>query len=346
MLVVRAITEHDLNDLFELAKQTGYGMTTLKADWQMLEKRVEIACASFAGYIDASASDYLFVMEDTASEKLVGVSAIKAAVGMDEPFYNYRIGTLVHSSKEIDVFSRMDTLYLSNDLTGCAELCSLFLLPEYRHGHNGKMLSKSRFLFLAQFPYLFPEKLIAEMRGFQQEDGSSPFWDSLGRHFFKMDFSRADDLSSMGKKSFIAELMPRHPLYVAYLPEQAQQVIGKVHTATEPARRLLEQEGLYYEGYVDIFDAGPVLQARIGELRTVRDSVLAMAETVTQEVPNDVPLLLISNTDMRNFRVIVEPAHLERKRITLSAQHMEVLACQPGERVRAIPLTPKRKTYV
>jgi arginine N-succinyltransferase len=180
----------------------------------------------------------------------------------------------VHCSKELNVFSRMDTLYLSNDLTGCAELCSLFLHPDYRHGINGKLLSKSRFMFMAQFPHLFPEHVIAEMRGFQRSDGRSPFWDSLGNHFFKMEFSRADDLTSLGKKSFIAELMPRHPLYVAYLPAEAQQVIGHVHSDTEPARRLLEQEGMHYEGYVDIFDAGPVLQARVSELRALRDSEL------------------------------------------------------------------------
>jgi arginine N-succinyltransferase len=165
---------------------------------------------------------------------MAGVCAIKGAVGLTEPFYNYRIGTLVHSSRELDVFTRMDTLYLSNDLTGSTELCSLFLHPDYRSGNNGKLLSKSRFLFIAQFPHLFTEKLIAEMRGYQEESGRSPFYEGLGRHFFKMDFDHVDALTAVGKKSFIAELMPRQPMYVDYLPQDAQDVIGKVHT---PPRR-------------------------------------------------------------------------------------------------------------
>ncbi|MBV5323789.1 MAG: arginine N-succinyltransferase, partial [Rhodospirillaceae bacterium] len=98
---------------------------------------------------------------------------------------------------------------------------------------------------------------------YQEEDGRSPFYEGLGRHFFKMDFEHVDALTAVGKKSFIAELMPRQPMYVDYLPQDAQDVIGKVHASTAPARRLLEQEGLYFEGYVDIFDAGPVLQARV-----------------------------------------------------------------------------------
>jgi arginine N-succinyltransferase len=341
MLVVRAIREQDLDGLVALVDQVGSGMTTLKPDRKALGQRVEIACASFAEQIAPPQRDYVFVMEDTEAGKVVGVCAIRSAVGLDEPFYNYRIGTLVHSSKELKVFSRMDTLYLSNDLTGCAELCSLFLHPDYRHGTNGKLLSKSRFMFIAQFPHLFSEKLIAEMRGYQRADGRSPFWDSLGRHFFKMEFDRADDLTALGKKSFIAELMPRHPLYVAYLPQEAQEVIGRVHVDTAPARRLLEQEGMYYEGYVDIFDAGPVLQARVRELRALRESDLAIVDTgLTLE--RDEPPVLVSTTRMQDFRVITAPTHAHRSRIALSVEQQELLACRPGDAVRAMPLNAKK----
>jgi arginine N-succinyltransferase len=285
-LVVRAIEARDLDGLMALAQLAGDGMTTLKPDRGALAARLETARASFAASIPPARCDYLFVMEDLAQGRLVGVCAIKAAVGLEESFYNYRIGTLVHASKELDVYSRMDTLYLASDLTGSAEFCSLYLHPDYRKEDNGKLLSKSRLLFIAQFPHLFPDRLIAELRGYQRSDGTSPFWDSLGRHFFKMGFDRADDLSSLDKKSFIAELMPRYPLYVALLPQEAQDVIGKVHAATVPARRMLEQEGMYFEGYVDIFDAGPVLQARVRELRAVRDSRLAQIHTHPRQNPS------------------------------------------------------------
>jgi arginine N-succinyltransferase len=339
--VVRAVREQDLDGLMAMASQVGGGMTTLKPDLTMLGKRVEIACASFAEQIAPEQRDYLFVMEDTRDQRLVGVCAIKGAVGLDEPFYNYRIGTLVHSSVELNIFSRMDTLYLSNDLTGSAELCSLFLHPDYRTGSNGKLLSKSRFLFIAQFPHLFPARLIAEMRGFQRADGTSPFWGHLGQHFFRMDFDRADDLSSLGKKSFIAELMPRHPLYVAYLPAVAQEVIGMVHVDTAPARRLLEQEGLHYEGYVDIFDAGPVLQARIGELRALRESTLAIVDAA--EPPETDRAILVANTTMHDFRVIAAQSLNQHEHIALSPLDRQLLACEPGDPVRSMSLNSSRK---
>ena len=343
MLVVRAIREDDLDGLLALAMQVGSGMTTLKPDRKSLSQRIDIACASFAGEIAPQQRDYVFIMEDTGNGEVVGVCAIKSAVGLDEPFYNYRIGTLVHSSSELKVFSRMDTLYLSNDLTGCAELCSLFLHPAYRSGNNGRLLSKSRFMFIAQFPQLFPEKLIAEMRGYQDANGKSPFWDSLGHHFFRMEFDRADDLTSLGKKSFIAELMPRHPLYVAYLTKEAQEVIGVVHVATAPARHLLEHEGMHYEGYVDIFDAGPVLQARVRELRSVRESLLHTAATGTSVPEQD--MMLIANTGMRDFRVITAPGSPEESSLLLSKEQQALLLREPGETLRAMTLNPRKLTH-
>lgn len=347
MLVVRAITASDLDPLIELARQVGSGMTTLKPDRKMLGDRVAIAVASFAQTIPPEQRDYMFVMEDTSSGRLAGICAIKGAVGLDEPFYNYRIGTLVHSSHELNVFTRMDTLYLSNDLTGATELCSLFLHPDYRSGNNGKWLSKSRFLFIAQFPHLFTEKLIAEMRGYQEEDGRSPFYEGLGRHFFKMDFNHVDHLTAMGKKSFIAELMPRQPMYVAYLPDDAQEVIGKVHRSTAPARKLLEQEGMHFEGYVDIFDAGPVLQARVSELRALRDSMVAIADTSSTLAPStEAEPLMVSNTQLDDFRMIVTSASPVAGKIALSASELELLHCQSGDSIRTLSLSVRKNVHV
>jgi len=344
MFVIRSIAASDLDPLIDMAREVGGGMTTLKPDRKMLGDRVVCAVASFQQTIPPEERDYMFVMEDTATGKLAGVCAIKAAVGLNEPFYNYRIGTLVHSSRELNVFSRMETLYLSNDLTGATELCSLFLQPDYRTGYNGKWLSKSRFLFIAQFQQLFTEKIIAEMRGYLLEDGTSPFYEGLGRHFFKMDFNHVDGLTAMGKKSFIAELMPRQPLYVDYLPESAREVIGQVHRSTLPARKLLEQEGMHYEGYVDIFDAGPVLQGRVKELRSVRDSALRVASEGRTEGRSDADTecLLVSNTKLDDFRMVLAQAAVDGHEIALSAQELALLHVQAGDPVRTLSLNVRK----
>jgi len=341
MLVIRSIAASDLDALIDLATQVGSGMTTLKPDRKMLGDRVECAVASFAETIPPEVRDYMFVLEDTSNGRLAGICAIKGAVGLTEPFYNYRIGTLVHSSRELNVFTRMETLYLSNDLTGATELCSLFLQPDYRSGgYNGKWLSKSRFLFIAQFQQLFTEKIIAEMRGYLLEDGTSPFYEGLGRHFFKMDFNHVDGLTAIGKKSFIAELMPRQPLYVEYLPDSAREVIGQVHRSTLPARKLLEQEGMHYDGYVDIFDAGPVLQGRVSDLRSVRDSVLRVA--VEGKPEGETECLLVSNTKLHDFRMVLAHTTIDGTEAILSAQELALLHCEAGDPVRTLSLNVRK----
>ncbi|MBG5677812.1 arginine N-succinyltransferase, partial [Pseudomonas aeruginosa] len=211
-MIVRPVTSADLPALIELARSTGTGLTTLPANEQRLQHRVSWAEKAFRGEAERGDADYLFVLEDDAG-KVVGISAIAGAVGLREPWYNYRVGLTVSASQELNIHREIPTLFLANDLTGNSELCSLFLHADHRSGLNGKLLSRARFLFIAEFRHLFGDKLIAEMRGMSDEEGRSPFWESLGRHFFKMEFSQADYLTGVGNKAFIAELMPKFPLY-------------------------------------------------------------------------------------------------------------------------------------
>ena len=39
-------------------------------------------------------------------------------------------------------------------------------MPDYRNNQNGQLLSRSRYMFLAEFQELFNEDIIAEMRGY------------------------------------------------------------------------------------------------------------------------------------------------------------------------------------
>ena len=271
-MIVRHAELRDLDDIFILAGKSGVGLTSLPQNKEILSARIARTQKTLQGQAAPSEQGYLFVLEDTQEQRVVGVSAIEVAVGLTEPFYNFHVGKQVHASQALNVYKALDTLFLSNDLTGCSELCTLFLDPDYRKDQNGKLLSKIRFLFIAAFQQAFQNTLIAEMRGYSDEMGRSPFWDALGNHFFNMDFSTADYLSGIGQKVFIAELMPRFPVYTDLLPLAAQQVIAQLHPHTVPAARVLESEGLRYQGYVDIFDAGPTLEAEVKNLRAVKDS--------------------------------------------------------------------------
>jgi arginine N-succinyltransferase len=340
---IRPIALADLPAILALSERTGTGLTSLPADIDRLRDRIERSIASFAGKAARADECYVFVLVDTAGTEVVGISAIEAAVGLDEPWYNFRVGTLVHASRELGVYNAHPTLFLANDHTGHSELCSLFLDAAYRRGKNGVLLSKCRLAFIAEFPDRFGLKVIAELRGKLNEEGHSPFWEGLGRHFFAMDFSRADYLTGIGHKAFVAELMPRHPLYTTFLPEAARAVIGEVHTDTQPARALLESEGFRYEGYIDIFDAGPTVECYRDNIRTVRDSrVLPITIRQTPPSPDEI-FHLVSSRRFAQFRATVVQAPRRSRPLPLSPEAASALEVGEGDSVRAVPLPVRRK---
>ena len=335
-MIVRPVRSADLPALIDLARSTGAGLTTLPANEERLAHRVGWAEKTFRGEAERADADYLFVLEDDAG-KVVGISAVAGAVGLREPWYNYRVGLTVSGSQELNIHRQVPTLFMANDLTGNSELCSLFLHADHRSGLNGRLLSKARFLFIAEFRELFGDKIIAEMRGVSDERGRSPFWESLGRHFFKMEFSQADYLTGVGNKAFIAELMPKFPLYTCFLSEDARAVIGRVHPDTEPALAMLKSEGFSYQGYVDIFDAGPAIEAQTSKIRAVQNSqnlVLAIGTPGDDAEP-----FLVHNRKRQDCRITAAPARMAAGTLVVDPLTAKRLRLSAGDQVRAVPLS-------
>lgn len=345
MFYVRPIARDDLPALLVLSERTGSGLTTLPANAERLAQRIERSLESFAGRAATADACYVFVLVEGGSERVVGISAIEAAVGLTEPWYNYHVGTQVHASRELGVYTAAPTLFLTNDHTGHSELCSLFLDSRHRRAKNGPLLSKARLLFIAEFTELFAEKIIAELRGRLEADGKSPFWEGLGRHFFAMEYSRADYLTGIGQKAFIAELMPRHPVYTTLLPAAARAVIGEVHADSEPARAMLEAEGFRYQGYVDIFDAGPTLECFRDTIRAVHQSqTFAVKIGVNNPLPDspaDDVIWLVANRSFDGFRAVLALAPARPAPFPLLPQAAAALSLGDGDTVRAVPLSSR-----
>jgi arginine N-succinyltransferase len=144
MIVVRVVQTGDLDALVALAGETGPGLTTFKPDRAALEARIARSRRTLDNHAAPHEQGYLFVMEDSATGDIAGVCGIETAVGLDQPFYNYRVSTVVHASQDLGIWTLMRALNISHDLTGYAELCSLFLSPRYRSSGVGGLLSRSR----------------------------------------------------------------------------------------------------------------------------------------------------------------------------------------------------------
>jgi len=271
--VIRAATIGDLEPLYEMAKLTGGGFTNLPADRKALARKLERAEAAYANEADGLGDEqFVLVLERAETGEVRGTCQMMTQVGQQWPFYSYRLSTLTQHSEELDRTVRAEMLSLVTDLEGSSEVGGLFLHPNERAGGLGLLLARSRYLFIAMHRARFSDRILAELRGIIDERGGSPFWDGVAGRFFGMTFQEADYFNAINGNQFIADLMPKHPVYVAMLSDSARSAIGMPHPSGRAAMRMLEEEGFAYEGYVDIFDGGPTMTARTDGVRSIAAS--------------------------------------------------------------------------
>ena len=337
-MLFRSARNTDLDAIHDLAVQSGFGLTTLPKNINLLKKRLNWSTASFNKAVQQPENEYyFFVLEDPAREALVGTAAIEAYTGHDAPFYSYKLSKRTRICHSLNIRSDYEVLSLVNDKQGCSELCTLFLLPKYRHNSNGLLLSRARFLFMAHYQNRFAASIIAEMRGISNANGESPFWDAIGKHFFQMSFAKADELTISTNKQFIADLMPRNPIYVKLIHPHAQEVIGKPHESTLPAMKILMREGFRYNNYVDIFDAGPTIEAPRDQIRSVISSKILVVNNIIDDVSSK--RFIVANTRLDFRATICQIIFNEAKETCiLSKESAELLQVQRGDCVRIAPL--------
>ena len=281
---VRPASSDDFGAIYEMAKLTGGGFTNLPADRGALVAKLTRSEASFSSEASEPTDDmFMMVLENVETGQIRGTCQIFGMVGVHAPFYSYRIGTLTQTSKELDKTFRAETLTLTTHLEGSSEVGDLFLHPGERAGGLGLLLARSRYLFIKLQRERFGKRLLAELRGVIDESGGSPFWDSIAGRFFGMNFQEADEFNAMHGTQFIADLMPKTPIYTAMLPETARSVMGLPHPSGRAAMKMLEREGFQFDNYVDIFDGGPTMVVQTDQIRTIREA----REHVLAEVVED-----------------------------------------------------------
>jgi arginine N-succinyltransferase len=192
------------------------------------------------------------------------------------------------------------------------------------------LLARSRYLFIARHRARFAERILAELRGVIDEAGGSPFWDGVAGRFFGMNFQQADEFNASHGNQFIADLMPKHPIYTAMLQESARAVIGLPHPSGRAAMRMLESEGFAFENYVDIFDGGPTMTARTDNVRTIREATTATVTAVTDS--GGAPAMLATGR-LADFRVAYGRVEATAEGLTVDQACVAALGIGVGDEV-------------
>lgn len=332
---VRPVRPEDFHSIYQMAKLTGGGFTNLPPDKATLVSKLERSSKSFARAEDEQRGDlYMFVLEDPKTGKIRGTCQVFGEVGVEQPFFSYHMSTLTQSSPELGKTFRNQMLSLTTDLEGSSEVGGLFLHPECRAGGLGALLARSRYLFMKLHRARFGDRTLAELRGVMDEAGNAPFWDALAGKFFDMSFSEADEFNAVHGTKFIADLMPRTPIYVTLLPESAEAVMGQPHPTGRPALKMLESEGFVFDRYIDIFDGGPTVIAPTDQIRTIRQSTV---NKVTAVRDGGTQKMIVATGRLIDFRACCAMATREPDGgLVIDAEAAELLEVETGDEVVAV----------
>ena len=336
-MIIRPVRVSDLPAIERMAHDSGVGVTNLPDQRETLFERIRLSVRSFETDVATYGTEfYQFVLEDEG--RLCGTAAIAAAAGFSEPFYSYRNETLVHASASLNVHNKIHALTLCHDLSGESQLCAFFLEPAYhRHPYAAQLLSRARLLFIAQPRERFARRLIAEMVGWTDENGISPFWEAIGRKFFHIDYAQAQHLVATRSKTFVAELMPSYPIYVSLLPDAAQHVIGQIHPDAELPWSILMAEGFEDEDYLAIFDGAPTLVARTDHVRSIAAAKSYFVRHAAPAASHTQPYLL-ANTATAEFRATLTTGTVDANKLYLPLETCAALGLREGETVTALPV--------
>ena len=314
--IVRPVRHDDLAGLTDLARQ--FNLLNLPGDRRVLTEKIEVSLRSFAGELSKAKSVYLFVLEDTEEQVIVGSSLIMAKHGTDEIPHNYfKLSRKNHFSEDLGIGFIHQVLKFQTDEDGPSEIGGLLIDKAYRRRPEklGKLMSLSRFLYVSLWPERFEPKILCELTPPLSEEGRSEFWESLGRRFTGLPYQEAD-LLSQTHKEFIGSLFPPDDIYLCLLDAKARAVLGRVGEQTKPAQHLLESIGFKYLDEVDPFDGGPHFGAPVKDIQVIQKAkkarVVEFKDAVFKNLCLMAPvreefLCAVTSYDLREDEIAIQP---------------------------------------
>lgn len=272
MYILRSASLHDLDDLYELSQLMLF--INLPPDKEILRSKIESSIKAFTKPSKRLWENYyLFVLEDTKAQRIIGASMVHAQHGTEnEPHYFFSVSQENKFSASLNTGFIHGTLKLGLDTNGPTEIGGLILDPEFRKSEKklGKQLSFVRFLYMGMNQDKFKDVIHSELMPPFDNEGHAPLWEAIGRRFLNLEYHEADVLSRSNKE-FILSLFPADTIYMTLLPIEARNAIGKVGESTAPVKRMLESAGFKYTNEVDPFDGGPHYRAKLKDIIPVKD---------------------------------------------------------------------------
>jgi arginine N-succinyltransferase len=339
---IRGAVSSDEDQLLEVAHHLN--TVNLPADRESIRGILELSQRSFSGAIkDPRRREYVFVLADLETNRIVGTSMIIGQLGRrDAPYVYVDVFEEERYSATLDKHFQHVVLKIGYSYSGPTEIGGLIVSPEYRKKPErlGLLISYVRFLYLRMHRDWFRDELLAELLPPLEPDGTSHLWNAVGRKFTEMTYAEADFLSKKNKE-FVKGLFPEGPIYATLLPENAQAVIGKVGAQTKGVEKMLRRVGFRYAWRVDPFDGGPHFTAPTDEVTLVRASQQARITGLLADPTSSRTRALVA-TDLAEtpfFRAALTPCRRHPDgSVEIGQEAALLLGAGDGDEVWILPL--------
>lgn len=328
MFVVRPIKTEDFDAMHSFGKTTSPGISNLPAHLPRMERLINDGIASFKKEVAEPRDEiYPFILENSETGEKAGTCSILAKAGQRSSFCTFYLENLSEGEKNPFDGSEHALLYPKIYTDGPSELLALYLFPSFRKGGLGKLLSLSRFLFIANYPHRFTDAIFADMRGYIGADGICPFWNAIGARLWKCSY--AEILAKLDREEIsLCSLVPRFPLHWRLLPEEAQKYAGKIHPHTQAAYYMLNQQGLTFQHEISILDGGPIIRSSMDAIKAISLSKKGVVSIIEDEFATaGLEVLICNAVDFRASLArieIVEEGRIRIDRETALGLHLDI----------------------
>lgn len=339
MYILRSVAPNDLKALHQLSEMVLF--INLPPDAEIIQAKIDSALQSFKRPSRQLRENYyIFVLENSKTQEVMGVSMIHAQHGTEEePHFYLKVGQEHKFSQTINTGFIHGTLKLGLETDGPTEIGGLVLNPDYRGSKDklGKQLSFVRFLYMAMHPDRFKPMIHSELMPPLDKNGNSPLWEAIGRRFMNMGYHEADVLSRSNKE-FILSLFPSDNIYQTLLPMEARDAIGKVGKDTEPVRKMLEQVGFKYIQEVDPFDGGPHYRCALKDVKPIKHKVVGALSQEGFNASEAQPMLVaIPHNGLDFFAAKLNVVLSKSGQLVLDPKEVATITIPWGTQTTAIP---------
>jgi arginine N-succinyltransferase len=181
----------------------------------------------------------------------------------------------------------------------------------------------------------FKNYILSELMPPLTENGESILWESLGRKFTNLSYQEADILSRKNKE-FVTSLFPKGDIYTCLLAGEARDSIGRVGTATEPVKHMLEKIGFKWKEHIDPFDGGPHFWAETDKISLLKNTKsYSVAKDPLKKKNKE--LALCGFFDGEQFMCVQTTFEINRGKVSLPKSTIERLKLEPKASVSIMP---------